>query len=439
MRSGQGGYRARRGITRRRFLVLGGAAAVAATAGRPRPAGAQTKEVVLGAVYPVTGPSASTGVDLINGYKLALDVINNPTDLDLPLAKGSGLPNLGGAKLKIIFADHQNLPEKALGETERLITEEKVSAVLGCYVSGVTAPASQVAERHGIPFLDPDAVSPALIRRGFKWFFRITMDDDMFSYGLFRDFFPALEKKRGIKIKNVAILNENTLTGVEMAKYMMEYAPKYGVNIVNHIAYPARTTSVVAETQRLKSVPHDVLVQLSYISEAILFVKTWRELDYNPPAVISEGAYRAPQFLQSVGRDGDGILQKDEFSVDYAKTRPIIKKVNDMFRARFGYDLTTDSSRTFMAAFVISDAINRAKSTRPEAIREALYSTSFPPEQTLTAWNGIKFNKDNGQNDLASFVLTQASQGQWRLAWPFEAAPRELVWPLPKWSERPKS
>ena len=78
---------------------------------------------------------------------LAVDIINGKYDLDLPLAKEEGLPNLGGAKLELVFADTKGEPKNGLAEVERLITQEKGVAIIGAYQSSVTKTASQATER----------------------------------------------------------------------------------------------------------------------------------------------------------------------------------------------------------------------------------------------------------------------------------------------------
>src|SRR3972149_7415917 len=66
---------------------------------------AQTKEVVIGVLYPMTGPVAQIGIDAVNVIKVALDIINNDMNVNLPLGKGEGLPRLGGAKGRIVAVD----------------------------------------------------------------------------------------------------------------------------------------------------------------------------------------------------------------------------------------------------------------------------------------------------------------------------------------------
>src|SRR5271155_1971306 len=111
----------------RRTFLLGGTAALAAGTS---PAFSQTAaDIKIGFTYPLSGNAAQIGVDAQRALETAAEIINNSYDFDLPLAKGVGLPGLGGAKVQLIFADHQSDPQKGRAETERLITQENVCAV----------------------------------------------------------------------------------------------------------------------------------------------------------------------------------------------------------------------------------------------------------------------------------------------------------------------
>src|SRR6266851_1309775 len=123
-------------------------------------AGTPPQEVVIGAVYPLSGNLAKVGNDIKAAIELAAELVNDDVDLPVPLGKGKGLPNLGGAPVRVVFADHQSSPEKGLSEAERLVTQEKVIALIGSYNSNVTATASQAAERLKTPFLNADSTSP---------------------------------------------------------------------------------------------------------------------------------------------------------------------------------------------------------------------------------------------------------------------------------------
>src|SRR3569832_1149474 len=119
----------------RRNVLLG---ATASAALLPMAARAQTPEVVIGVFFPLSGASVLFGVDAQKALQTAADIIYKNFDFDLPLARGEGLPGLGGAKIRLVFADHQADPQKGRAEAERLITQEKVCAIGGCYQSAVS-------------------------------------------------------------------------------------------------------------------------------------------------------------------------------------------------------------------------------------------------------------------------------------------------------------
>jgi len=85
---------------------------------------------------------------------------------------------------------------------------------------------------------------------------------------------------------------------------------------------------------------------------------------------------------------------------------------------------------------VLADAINRAKSTDPEAILKALDETDIPGDQFIYPWQGIKFDPKTHQNIYAKAMLVQILDQHYYTVWPWDAASRELVWPFPAWQGR---
>ncbi len=146
-------------------------------------------DVVIGAIYPLTGNAAPIGADAKAAIETMLEIINGQHEkVPMLMGGGGGLDRLGGAKLRVVFADHQNDPQKARAEAERLITQEHVVALIGSYTSATAATISQVAERYEVPYLALDNSSPSLNKRGLKWFFRTSPHDEMFTAAMF-DFF----------------------------------------------------------------------------------------------------------------------------------------------------------------------------------------------------------------------------------------------------------
>jgi branched-chain amino acid transport system substrate-binding protein len=413
--------------------VIGVVAVFGALAGG---AAAQPKEVVIGALYPLSGPVAQAGLDAKAAAELAVEIVNGRYDLDLPLARTEGLPGLGGARVRLITVDHQGKPELGQSEAERLITQEKVHALYGAYHSSVSATASQVAERYGVPYLSGESSSPTLHRRGLRWFFRTSPHDEHFSIAMF-DFLKELQAKRGVKIASVGIFHEDTLFGADSSKVQEQLAAQGGYKVAEKIAYRARSTTLTAEVQRLKSAAPAVLLPTSYTSDAILFVRTARELDYNPPMVLAQDAgFIESDFVAAVGKDADGIMSRSVFSLDLVAKRPAVGRVNEMYKKKTGKDLNDNTSRAFTGMLVLLDAINRAKTTEPEAVRRALLATDMKPDQLIMPWKGVKFDPATGQNELGTPLITQWRGGALRVVWPFDLAAVEVLYPLPKWSER---
>jgi len=411
-------------ISRRHVLL--GATAVAALA--PIGARAQAAEVVIGVIYPFSGASAQQGVDAQKAYEVALDIINKSHDFDLPLAKGEGLPGLGGAKIRLVFADHQADPQKGRAEAERLITQEKVCAVIGTYQSAVAVTVSQVCERYQIPFLSADNSSPSLHRRGLKYYFRAAPHDEMYSAAMF-DFFEAM-KKKGTKIETLALFHEDTIFGTDSANAQLKLAADRGYKVVADIKYRSNSPSLSAEVQQLKAANADVLMPSSYTTDGILLVKTMAELGYKPNAIVAQDAgFSEKALYDAVGDKLEGVISRGTFSLDLATKRPMVGKINAMFKEKSGKDFNDLTSRQFMGLIVMAEAINRAKSIDGDKIREALVATEIPGEQTIMPWKRIKFD-ETGQNNDADPVLLQYIGGKFVTISPPQAAVADATWPM---------
>jgi branched-chain amino acid transport system substrate-binding protein len=395
----------------------------------------QPKVIKIGAVYPLTGNIASTGLDCRRGAELAVDIINGKYDLNLPLAKTEGLPNLGGAKIELVFGDTKGDPKNGMSETERLITQEKVVAIIGAYQSSVTKTASQATERLKVPYVCSDSSSPTLTERGYKYFFRVSPHDAIFAKDQFQ-FLKDVEKKTGKKINTVALLYENTEFGSNVGKSATQYAKEFGYKVVADISYPANATDVTSEVGRLIKAKPDILMHASYITDAILFTKTFKEMNFAPMGITTFAGYIEPAYLPAVKADGNYIVIRSTFALDLAKQKPLVGKVGELFKKKYGIEMSENAARSFAAPFVLADAMNRAKSTKSEDIVKALLTTNIPGDQMIYPWKGIKFDPTTHQNIYARGTLVQIQNEKYVTVWPFESAAAEVIWPFPPWKER---
>src|SRR5947208_13301163 len=279
-------------------------------------ASAQDKTVKIGAIFPLSGNAASAGVHAKAAIETAMDIINNPhPELgNFPLAKNAGLAGLGGAKVDVVFADNQGSPATGQNQALRLITEEKVVALTGAYQSGITLTSSAIAEKYGIPFVNGESVAANLTERGFKWFFRVTPVAADFAK-IYLDFLKDM-KASGQKVDNIALVHENTEYGTSVANVITSTFKENGLAIAQDIAYSANTTDVQSQVLQLKDKKPDVVIMISYTSDAILYAKTFQALDYKPPMMIADNAgFSDPSTLKTVGKQIQGIFNRSSFAI----------------------------------------------------------------------------------------------------------------------------
>ena len=417
--------------TKRLFAVYLGLALLLCLVGS---SSAQQRVVKIGAIYPLTGNLATTGLDCKRGVEMAVEIINGKYDLSLPLAKTEGLPDLGGAKIEVIFGDSKGDPRNGMAEAERLVTQEKVVAVIGAYQSAVTKTASQATERLKIPFVNSDSTSPTLTERGFKYFFRPECTDTIFARNQF-EFLQDIKKKSGMKLESVALLYENTEWGANVGKEEQKYAKEFQYKILEDIPYSQNATDVSSEVGKLIKAKPDVLLHASYITDAILYTKTFKELGFAPKGLLTMAGYLEPDYLKTVKADGNYMVVRSTFALDLAKRKPLVAQVNDLFKKKFGMDMSGNAARSFTAPFVVAEAINRAKSTDPEPLTKALTETNIPGDQIINPWKGIKFDPKTHQNIYATGILVQTQNEQYFTVWPFEMASKDVIWPFPGWKK----
>ncbi|MGO9117298.1 MAG: ABC transporter substrate-binding protein [Desulfomonilaceae bacterium] len=396
---------------------------------------AQQKVIKIGAIYPLTGNLAATGMDCKRGVDLAVEIINGKFDLNLPFAKEEGIPNLGGAKIEVIYADTKGDPKNGLAEAERLITQEKVVALLGAYQSAVTKTGSQAAERLKIPFVCSDSSSPTLTERDFKYFFRVSPHDGTMARNQF-EFLKDLETKTGKKVKTVALVYENTEFGAQVGKMQHKCAREFGYDVVVDLAYPANASDVTSEVGKIMAAKPDVVMHAAYITDAILFTKTFKEMNLVPQGFLTMAGYVESDYLPTVKADGNYFLVRSTFALDLAKKKPMVGQVAELYQKKYNIPMGENTARSFSAPFVLADAFNRAKSTEPEAVVKALLETNIPGDQIINPWKGIKFDPKSHQNIYAFGGLAQIQDQDYYTVWPFDVASRDLVWPFPPWKDR---
>jgi branched-chain amino acid transport system substrate-binding protein len=161
-----------------------------------------------------------------------------------------------------------------------------------------------------------------------------------------------------------------------------------------------------------------VAIFASYTSDAMLFVRTMRESKYAPPVLLANDAgFIDSRFVQEVGPQVQGVLTRDVWGNDVAASKAGLKKINDMYKAKTGKDLNGNNARSMQGVLVLADAINRAGSTDPEAIRKALAATDLGEAQVAMPWAGVQFDA-KGQNTKGSGLILELKGAAYQTVWP---------------------
>ena len=395
-------------------------------------ASAQGTTVKIGAIFPLSGNAASAGVHAKAAIETAMDIINNahPELGNFPLAKNAGLAGLGGAKVEVVFADNQGSPATGQNQALRLITAEKVVAMTGAYQSGITLTVSAITEKYGIPFLNGESVAANLTERGFKWFFRTTPVASDFAKVYF-DFLKDM-KAAGAKTDSVALVHDNTEYGTSVSSVITNVFKDGGLSAPIDIAYPPNATDVQSQVLQLKEKKPDVIIMITYTSDAILFAKTMQALDYKPPMLLADDAgYSDPSFIKAVGKISQGAFNRSSWSVGAPGSPTAL--IAEMYKKKSGDEMDDTAARQMQGFFVLMDAIDRAGSTDPAKIQAALKATDLKPDQLMIGYKGVKFD-EKGQNVLAAGVIIQLQDGENYVAvWPKAGAEKAPVMPYKAW------
>ena len=405
------------------------------------------KEIKIGVIYPLTGGAAAAGRELRAGAELAAKIANNVmTDISMDMAKNSGIKNMGGAKIKLIFKDHQANPTLGADLAKKLILDDKVDGILGCYHSSVTKTVSAVCEQYGVPMINGTSTSPALTKRGLKWFWRTTPHDKWFTKDLFELMKGLTEGKvRGVKavpkkeIINLASACEKTEWGSHVSDIIKSLAKEYGFKLKKSLLYAAKSPDLSSEVRSLKAVRPDAMLFASYTSDAILMVKTLKAQKAAPKIIWGQDAgFEKPEFRSTLRDSIVGILTRTVFLPKVAQIKKVAGQVNALYKKNTGNDLGGASARAFTGLQTWVHVLEKAGSTKPADIQKAANALKIPGKELVVPWAGIQFvasGDEIGQNVLGSGLIGQYQKDKdgnlvLEIIYPFDVATADMIFPF---------
>ncbi len=394
------------------FRYLGRGLAPVALAGvvaasLPLPAGAQTP-IKIGASMSVTGPYAKPGSYQKEGYDICIDELN-------------GKGGLLGRKVELVIYDDQSQPATAVKLYEKLITEDKVDAVMGPYSSAVSEAVANVTEKYKKVMVAPLAATTSIFKKGRKYIFMVITPAENYLDGLI-----DMAAKRGLK--TVAIINEDTLFPKASAAGTVEAAKKRGMQVVLQEAYPKGNTDFSALLVKIKAANPDVIAAGTYFDDAVAITRQMKELNVNPKMFGLTVGGDLPEFYDLLKQNAEyvyGSTQWDE-SLPY----PGQKEFLAAYTKKFKHEPSYHAAAGYAGCLIYGEAVKRAGTLDADKVREQLLKMEIK-----TAFGDYKVEPD-GFQVAHKMVMLQWQDGKRVVVWPDDLASGKLRYPTPEWGKR---
>ena len=429
-RNGQGPGRAAqttlsgRGPGRRTVLKYGAAAAATSLIATPSVVRAQ-ETVKVGIVYPISGDFARFGDSVTKATVMGFDRVN----------AAGGIASMGGAMIEPVIVDIRSDANITRTETERLINDEPVAALTGCYVSGLSLIASEVAERAGVSFVT-GSISDQLTARGLRHLFQVSPKASMFGRAQVEAATTLREMGGNGAGNRVAIVFEDTDYGTSTSAGLRDTAEALGFEIALFESYPFDIPDAGPLVTSIARSGADFLFPVSYLQDAILIIETMANRNVNTSIIGGGAGYLVPEFQDGLGPRSDLTFSVGSWNWDVSHAQP--HGISEAYAELTGEPFIHEhAGEGYCMARLIADALERAGSADRDAVRDALAATDLDPPHPAAIMPGGKLSFDEtGWNHNVHPVVVQWQDGKPRTVFPVEDASTEPVWPVPDWSDR---
>lgn len=371
-----------------------------------------------------TGQYALLGLNHLRGYQLFIRHANE---------KGGIL----GRRIELIVEDDRSDPATAVRLYERLLTQDKVNAVLGPYSSPITDAVADLTEKHRMPMLAPAAATPSIFKKGRRFLFMVISPGEDYLEG----FFDVAARRL---VKTVAIVYEDSLFPRSIARGAMEIAKRHGLSVMFFEAYPPKTTDFTSILTRVRAGNPDVLAAATYFDDAVAITRGAKKLDLNPKMLGLTSGVDLREFYQALGRNAEFIYGATQWEPDLmmlvregalipvARRYPGAREFVEAHRKEFpGADLSYHSAASYAACQLLAEAMRRSNSLDGEKVRDAILKMDLS-----TVFGAFKVNQD-GLQTAHKMLMFQWQDGKKVIVWPDELAPGKPRFPMPPWRERP--
>jgi branched-chain amino acid transport system substrate-binding protein len=331
----------------------------------------------VGILFPMTGDAGEYGVKGRKAIELALEKVNNAGGVN-------------GNAIKVVFEDSKADPSTGITVIQKMISIDRVSAVVGDIVSSVSIPAAAVAEKNNVVMIAPTSSAPALTNAG-KFIYRVWPSDLLEGAAA-----GSYAKEKGFK--KIVILHLNNDYGNQIASIFKKNFESLTQKVIDDEAYDEKSPTYRGTLTKVRALQPDAIYIAGYYEDTAQILKEAKELGINAQ-FIGATAIEDNKFLELAGQSAEGIVYPLASGFDAKSTDRVTKNFVTAFENKFGYEPGWVESHCYDAFMLIANAMKKTGKTDGESIRKYLDS--------MGAYDGvtglIKFDANGDVTKLVTF------------------------------------
>lgn len=349
---------------------------------------AKSSEIIVGEVGSMTGSEATFGSSTHQGVELALKEINS----------NGGIK---GKKLKLVTLDDQGKADEAATAVTRLISQDRVVAILGEVASSRSLAMASIAQANKIPMISPSSTNPKVTEQG-DYIFRVCFIDP------FQGQVMAKFAYENLNLKKVAVLRDlKSDYSIGLSDFFTAEFKKLGGQIVGEQTYSGGDTDFKAQLTSLRSKNAEALFIPGYYTDVALIARQATDIGIKVPLLGGDG-WDSPKLTEIGGES----LENSYFSTHYSPedTSPQIQDFIKRYKEAYGVIPDGLAAMGYDAALVLADSLKRAKSSSASDLRDAIAATK--DFQGVTG----KINIDSKRNAVKAATVLKIVKGEQKFA-----------------------
>jgi branched-chain amino acid transport system substrate-binding protein len=369
--------------------------------------------IKIGASLPLTGGSASFGQDNLIAYQRFQDQIN--------AQGGIFLSSLNGyAKVQLVYYDDTSDPTVTTSNIQRLVSQDKVVALLGGWTTPLITAAARVAQSAQIPFVGVGSADPVFDTGNYTWSFinygNLTMQSVPMEY---LASLPASQRP-----SKVAIWADTTSLGVLSTADWKLNAAKLGFQVVYTASYQTGEKDFSSIILATKQAGAEIVFSIPVPTDAVTMVTQMNDLKYSPALISLQRGAETSYFASTAGTLSNGVV----FAVDWAPTMTTTgsKEFVQFYQNKTGHLPGSNPGQAYATFQILAGAIQKAGTLDNKALQQALATGRF---DTVL---GVKFfPKGFGHANRSTWMVEQWQNGVLQVIWPSDQASAKPIYPRP--------